>query len=312
MSKKCHKTTIGGQAIIEGVMMRGVENAAMAVRMPDGTIDVEQFAVPSLKQKKWYMKTPVIRGSFHFVESLKLGYQCLMKSAEKSGEGEEYEEPSRFEKWLMDKLGDRLFSVFGTIGIVLGVFLSLFLFMYLPTLITAGIGSFVKIGMFRSTIEAAFKILFIVGYMIAISKIGYVKTLFSYHGAEHKTIACYENGLPLTIENAKEQTRFHPRCGTSFILIVFLVSIFVFLFVPPMQPLVRSFVRIALLPLVVGIAYEIIKLAGRYGNLLTRIVSKPGVWLQKITTNEPDDKQLEVAIAALNAVLTDNKEDDQW
>ena len=322
--KQTKRTTIGGQALIEGIMMRGVSTETMAVRMKDGTIDVEQWG---LKPRKWYEKAPFIRGSVNFVNSLTDGYRCMMKSAEKSGMMEDDEEPTKFEKWLDDKFGDKLTSVImGAamfIGIVLAVGLFLFVPSYLFTLIEKLAGEN-DISMWKSAFEGVMKLALFVAYMAIVSRMKDIRRTYEYHGAEHKTIACYEAGLPLSVENVRPMTRFHPRCGTSFIIITLLVSILFYSLVP-IEPatwfgiennllgvLLRVIIKLAFLPLVVGIAYELIRLAGRYTNPLTKVLSAPGLWMQRLTTCEPDDSQIEVAIAALTPCLPKSGEDDNW
>lgn len=325
-AKKEKKTSIGGQALIEGIMMRGVSTAAMAVRMKDGSIDVETW---ELKEKKWYEKAPFIRGSINFVKSLLDGYKCMMKSAEKSGmmDDDEDEEPSKFEKWLMEKFGDKLTNIIMGIAMFIGVVLAVVLFLFVPsylfTLVEKLAGD-TDISMWKSTFEGVLKLVMFVAYMAVVAQNKDIKRTYEYHGAEHKTIACYEAGKPLTVENIRPMTRFHPRCGTSFIIITFLVSI-LFYSIVPIEPaqwfgiennalgvMARVAIKLLLLPIVVGIAYELIKLAGRYSNPFTKIISAPGLWMQRLTTCEPDDSQIEVAIAALTPCLPKEGEDDNW
>lgn len=312
MSK--HKSKIGGQALIEGVMMRGLDKISMAVRLPDGEIDVEMWDAVSLKDKKWYVKIPFVRGIFNFIESMILGYKCLMKSAKKSGLDalEEDYEPSKFEAFLLKTFGDKLLPVVMTISSIIGVAISIFLFMYLPTLAAISVGKAANIGFLRNIIEGLIKITLFVIYLYFVSKLKDIQRVFQYHGAEHKTIACYESGDELTVENAKKHSRFHPRCGTSFILIVLVLSILIFSVVSWSNPLLRTVLKLLMLPVVVGFAYEIIKISGRYDNFLTRAISYPGLLLQRLTTKEPDDSQIEIAIAALKPVIPDDKTDDQW
>lgn len=346
------KTTVGGQALIEGIMMKGVSKGAMAVRMKDGSIDVDEW---ELKPKKWYNKCPVIRGGINFVQQLGEGYKCLMKSAEKSGmlDDEEEEEQSKFEKWLDDKLGDKLTGAIMAVAMVLGVGIAVFLFLLLPSYLFTWIenliptepmselsgvlpglpeGSYamvksVDISMWRTTFEGVLKIIIFVVYMWVTSLTKDMKRMYRYHGAEHKTIACYEAGKELTVENIRPMCRFHPRCGTSFIIITLLVSILVYSVVPitpelfkewlhlssdSVAILLRTVCKLILLPLVVGLAYELIRIAGRHDNIITRIFSAPGLWMQRITTKEPDDSMIEVAIAAVTPCLPKNGEDDNW
>lgn len=323
--KCCKMTKIGGQALIEGIMMKGVSKAAMAVRMKDGGIDVEEW---ELKPNKWYNKTPIVRGSINFVASMTEGYKYMMKSAEKSGmlddDGEE--EMTKFEQWLDEKLGDKLTGVIMAVAMVIGVAFAVFMFAFLPSLIYDLIEKVVAadISVWQSTFEGVLRMILFVAYMAVVARMKDIRRTYEYHGAEHKTIACYEAGEELTVENVKKHTRFHPRCGTSFIILSLLVSILVYTIIP-IQPaewwgiestllaaLARVAIKLLLLPLVVGIAYELIRIAGRHNNIFTRIISAPGLWMQRLTTNEPDDSQIEIAIAAMKPVLPKEGEDDRW
>lgn len=309
-NKVSHKSKIGGQALIEGIMMRGIDKASMAVRKPDSEIDLEVW---DLKKPAIYNKIPFVRGIFNFIESMTMGYKCLSKSAQKAGiEEDENYEPTKFEKWLDDKLGDKLMGVVTAIGTVLGVVFSLLLFMYLPSLLVKGLDILVPIGGFKALIEGIIKITIFIIYLYLVSRMKDIRRVFEYHGAEHKTIFCYEKELPLTVENVKKQIRFHPRCGTSFIIIVLIISILIFSVVTWSTIWMRTLIKLALLPFVVGISYELLKIAGRYDNIATRIISFPGLKLQRLTTREPDDSQIEVAIAAMEAVIPENREDDEW
>lgn len=308
----CKKSSIGGQALLEGVMMRGPEKEAMAVRLPDGTIDLEVWDLP---KAKWYKKVPFVRGPVNFIGSMLDGYKCLTKSADKAMQGIEEEEPSKFEKWLTEKLGDKLMTIVMVIASVLGVALALMLFMFVPSLVTKGIGLLLPLGDFAKTcIEGLIKIGVFIAYIALTSLMKDIKRTYEYHGAEHKTIACYEAGDELTVENVKKHLRFHPRCGTSFIFIVLFISIIVFsVFRVPWEILwLRVLIKVAVLPVIVAIAYEIIKLAGRHDNIITRIVSAPGLWIQRLTTREPDDGQIECAIAAFKPCVPEDLEKDQW
>ncbi len=334
--KCCKKTKIGGQALIEGIMMKGVSKGAMAVRMKDGSIDVEEW---DLKPAKWYNKAPFIRGSINFVSSLSEGYKCMMKSAEKSGmlEEEEDYEPSKFEKWLDDKLGDKLTGIIMGIAMVIGVALAVLLFAVVPTALydwietlmplipDAVTGELVPmdISMWQSAFEGVMRMILFVGYMAVVANMKDIRRTYEYHGAEHKTIACYEGGEELTVDNVKKYTRFHPRCGTSFIILSLLVSILVYTIVPInpaewwglegiLAVLSRVGIKLLLLPLVVGIAYELIRIAGKHTNIVTKIISAPGLWMQRLTTREPDASQIEIAIAAIKPVLPKEGENDEW
>ncbi len=314
ISETQHKTSIGGQALTEGIMMRGPGLASMACRLPDGTIDIETWEIKTGKNAPWYMKAPFIRGCINFGVSLVDGIKCNMKASEKQITDDDDEEPTAFEKWLTEKLGDKLVPIIMIIATVIGFAIAICLFKFLPMLLSnllegIGVG---RVGISAS--EGVLKILLLVGYMWAISFMPDIATTFRYHGAEHKTIACYEKGLPLTVENIREQTRFHPRCGTSFLLIVVLINIFVNMFLPygKANLLLRFGLQMLLLAPIASVSYEIIRIAGRYDNVFTRFISAPGLWLQRITTKEPNDKQIEVAIAAMEKVIPENREDDRW
>lgn len=315
ISETQHKTSIGGQALTEGIMMRGPGLASMACRLPDGTIDLETWEIKTGKNAPWYMKAPFIRGCINFGVSLADGIKCNMKASEKQmTDDDDDEEPTAFEKWLTEKLGDKLVPIIMTIAMIIGFAIAICLFKFLPMLLSnllegIGVG---RVGISAS--EGVLKILLLVGYMWAISFMPDIATTFRYHGAEHKTIACYEKGLPLTVENIREQTRFHPRCGTSFLLIVVLINILVNMFLPygKGNMLLRFGLQMLLLAPIASISYEIIRIAGRYDNAFTRFISAPGLWLQRITTKEPNDKQIEVAIAAMEKVIPENREDDRW
>jgi len=310
-NEKCFKTSIGGQALIEGVMMRGPQQSAMAVRLPDGVIDVEEWATAS--SKRWHRKTPFIRGVFNMVESLVFGYKCLIKSAEKAGYEEE--EPSRFEIWLSEKLGKNLMTVVSVVALLLGLAIAIGLFAVLPTFLV-GLAERVFAGSFepltKSFFEGVLKIVIFILYLLLISRMKDIRRVFEYHGAEHKTIACYEAGDELTVENVRAKSRFHPRCGTSFLLIVLVISILLFSVLTWETVVLRVLLKLALLPVVISISYEIIKYAGRHVNPLTRAVSAPGIWLQRLTTNEPDDSQIEVAIASMLPAIPQEKGEDEW
>lgn len=312
-SEEKFKSKIGGQALIEGIMMRGIGVAAMACRLPDGTIDVETWEIKNGKKAPWYKKAPFIRGCFNFAETMAEGIRCTMKSAEKQmTEDDEEEEPSKFEKWLMDKFGDKLVNVIMIISIVLAMALCILLFKFLPMLISKLLLSVGVPDWGRTVAEGIIKLVLLIGYFYVISLTESMHTTFMYHGAEHKTIACYEAQKELTVENIRPMCRFHPRCGTSFIMIVILLSIVVGMFLPWKNIGIRLLMQLLLLIPEASIAYELIKLAGRADNPFTRIISAPGLWLQHITTKEPNDKQIEVAIAALTPCLPKEDEEDKW
>ncbi len=311
--KSCKKTSIGGQALIEGVMMRGVGKAAMAVRLPDGTIDVEIQKTKLAKDKSFVFRMPFVRGVFNFIDNMIFGYKYLMKSAEKSGLDLE-ESESKFDKWLEKHFGNKIMTVVSAIAMVFGVVLAIGLFILAPMGVVWLLEKAVPLGGFKTLIEGLIKIAVFVAYLALVSQTKDIRRVFEYHGAEHKSIACYEAGDELTVENVKKYKRFHPRCGTSFLLIVLIVSILVYSLIQFSwgNLLLRAALKILLLPIIVGISYEIIKLAGRYDNVFTRILSAPGLWIQRFTTREPDDSQIEVAIASLKPVLPEENENDNW
>lgn len=309
MANEKKKTSIGGQALIEGIMMRGPFLTSMATRLPDGSIDVETWNTHKGSKTPWTRKTPFIRGIFNMVDSMVVGYSCLMKSAEKAGVEEE---PTKFDRWLEEKLGDNMMKVLGGFAVVLGVALAAVLFIFIPTGLSSLLKPLIGAGIGLSLIEGLIKVIILVGYMWLCSRMKEIHRVFEYHGAEHKSIACYEAGLPLTVENVRPQRRFHPRCGTSFLFLVVFISIIVGSFISWDNPAIRMLLKLALIPVVVGISYELIKLAGRSDGILTRIISAPGMWLQHITTCEPDDGQIECAIAALEAVIPEDENADRW
>ena len=309
MANSKKKTSIGGQALIEGIMMRGPFLTSMATRMPDGSIEVETWDTHKSGKTPWTRRAPFIRGIFNMVDSMVVGYSCLMKSAEKAGVEEE---PTKFDKWLEEKLGDNLMKVLGGVAVVLGVALAAVLFIFIPTGLSSLLKPLLGAGIGLSLIEGLIKVIILVGYMWLCSRMKEIHRVFEYHGAEHKSIACYEAGLPLTVENIRPQRRFHPRCGTSFLFLVVFISIIVGSFISWDNPAIRMLLKLALIPVVVGISYELIKLAGRSDGILTRIISAPGMWLQRITTCEPDDSQIECAIAALEVVIPEDENADRW
>ena len=319
---------IGGQALIEGIMMRGPKQDAVVVRGKDGlSIEVSDRKI----HKPGSVATwPLIRGAVNFFDAQVVGVKALMRSADLAPE--EYtaeEQPSKFDLWLEKKLGNETFQkVIVGIAVALGMVMSIGLFFLLPMIIGSFFDKFVHNMVAIHLIEGLVRIVIFVAYMLLVSRMSEMKRVFAYHGAEHKTIRCYEAGLPLTVENVRCQTRLHPRCGTSFLLIVMIISILVFsvaasalLSVCPALAAMRgSFLyklimicfKLLLLPLIVGITYEINRWAGRHDNGFTRILTAPGMWFQNFTTNEPDDSMIEVAITAVNAVLPEEEGTDRW
>lgn len=286
-------SSIGGQALMEGVMMRGPSSMAMSVRDDNGFIQTES---ERLKPRKWYNKVPIIRGVAAFISSLYTGVSTLTRSAKVLG-GED------------EQLSDGAM----TFAVILGLVLAVALFIVVPEVLARLFNNFVYDNVLvKSLIAGVLRIVIFILYLLIVSKMKDIKRTFMYHGAEHKTIFCYEHGLPLTVENVRKQRRFHPRCGTSFLILMLIIGFLIGIFIPFNNAIIRTLLRIALLPLTVGIGYELIKFAGRHDNLLTKIISAPGVWLQHITTKEPDDGMIECAIAAMNEVIPEDKEKDNW
>ena len=311
-SREKFKTMIGGQALIEGILMQGPEKRAIVVRSPEGLVE----KVEPLKKKSGWMTWPLIRGVVNFGSSMYGGVKALMYSADFFPE-EENAEPSRFEKWFEGKFGsEKLEKAVVTLSMVLGVGFSVVLFFLLPTLIGGFFDRWIGNAVVRSLIEGVVRVIIFLGYMIGVSQMKDMKRVFSYHGAEHKTIRCYEAKLPLTVENARQMTRLHPRCGTSFLFVVVILSILISAIFSAIWPVDNMLGRLGLtllrLPLIVAIAYEFNRLVGRHDNKLTRVLSKPGMWLQLFTTQEPDDSMLEVGIRALELVLPEHEGEDQW
>ena len=324
--KEKFKTTIGGQALIEGIMMRGPEKDAVVVRTSKGLqTEIHPRRVrPAGSVKSW----PFIRGIFNFFDSQLVGIKALMRSADLAPE-EMQEEPSKLDQWLEKALGSETFQkVIVGIAMVLGVGLSVLLFFLLPMVISGFLDGIIQSNLGLNLVEGIIRMVIFLAYMILMSRMGEMKRVFAYHGAEHKTIRCYEAGLPLTVENVRSQTRLHPRCGTSFLLVVMVISILVFsiassallALVPSLAAMRGSALyrvimiafKLLLLPVVVGITYEINRWAGRHDNWFTRIITAPGMWMQYFTTNEPDDSMIEVGITAVTAVLPEKEGSDLW
>ena len=320
------KTMIGGQALIEGIMMRGPEKDAIVIRGAEGlTLEVsDRKLAPKNSWKNW----PFFRGMFGFFDSQVTGVKALMRSADLAPE-EMQEEPSKLDLWLEKKLGNEKFqqALIG-IAVAMGLGLSIVLFFLLPMIVSSFFDKWIPNTLVLNLVEGMVRMCIFMGYMLLVSRMGEMKRVFAYHGAEHKTIRCYEAGLPLTVENVRVQTRLHPRCGTSFLLVVMVISILVFsmastalLAVFPWLEAIRgSFgyrllmitFKLLLLPVVVGITYEINRWVGRHDNALSRILSAPGLWMQNFTTNEPDDSMIVVGIAAVQAVLPEKEGADRW
>ena len=306
-NSKTIKTSIGGQAVIEGVMMRGPKLTALSVRMPDQSISTETWDTPN--SNKWYKKTPFIRGVFNFVESLTDGYKSLMKAAEKAGLDDEEEEPSKFEQKLRQLLGDKFMPFLQGCILLFSLAMALFFFAFLPTTLVGFFKDYINHPLALSALEGLTKIAILILYLALISNMSDIKRVFMYHGAEHKTIFCYEHGEELTVENVRKYTRFHPRCGTSFLVIVLLLSILVSAMVSWDNLWMRVGLKVLCLPIIMSLSYECIKFAGRHDNLFTRILSAPGLWTQRLTTREPDDSMIEVAIASMKKVIPENPDE---
>lgn len=297
-------TSIGGQAIMEGIMMRGPKRTAIAIRLPNGKIHLKTQPTP--QGNKWG-KIPFVRGVINFVASLVYGTKVLMYSADvlEANYPEEYQK-DKFDLWIENKVGkDRAWNILMVLSVVLALVMSIGIFMLLPTAIVGWCAKLTENIILLNLIEGVVRILIFVVYIALISKMPDIKTVFQYHGAEHKTIHCFENGLELTPENAQTFYTLHPRCGTSFLMFVMVVAIIVHAFMGWPNVWLRMATRLLVLPVIAGISYELLKWAGRSNNIIVEILSLPGLYLQKLTTKEPTLKQLEVAIASVKAVLND-------
>jgi len=324
MSKKDtqKKISIGGQALIEGIMMQGPKGAAMSVRLPDGEIETEMLEMKKLKDKFKPAGWPLIRGIVNLVESLLFGFKCIEKSAEKAGLDDENipeEEMSKLDKWLTSHFGPKMIAVISGIAMVLGLGLSFLLFVYLPTFLVDIVDKYIfkdALANLHPLFEGIMRMIIFVAYFYLVSLTPDIKRVFMYHGAEHKSIFCFENGLELTVENVKKQSRFHPRCGTSFIFVILIISILissVLVVVFPGIDDVRAVwiaIKLLIVPVTVSLSYEFIKYAGNHDNIFVKILSFPGLMMQRISTKEPTDDIIEVGIASIKAVLPDDAEDN--
>lgn len=313
-NKTPHKTSIGGQAVLEGVMMKGPDKIAVCVRKSTGEIESD---IEEIKNKKSvFSKIPIIRGCVAFFGSLVLGVRTLMKSADMYDLEEPDYQPSKADEFVEKLFKNKDAVIY--FSVIISLIFSIGLFFILPGIIYNLLAGIIKNTVILNLIEGLVRILIFTCYLVLVSLNRDIQRVFMYHGAEHKTIFAYECGEELTVENVKKYKRFHPRCGTSFLVFVMLISILVFSVIPKnlgafeMSGIVRILIKLLLLPVVSGISYEIIKWAGRSDNAVVTLLSKPGMWLQKLTTREPDDEQIEVAIAALSAVIPENREDDKW
>ncbi len=317
--KCCPKISVGGQALIEGIMMQGPKGAAMSVRLPDGSIDTEKLEVKHIKDKFKPAGWPLIRGIVNMVESLLFGFKCMEKSAEKAGldDDTDPENMSKFDKWISDHFGPKMMAVVTGISMVLGCGLAFVLFFYLPTFLVDTVDKYLfkdALANLHPLFEGIMRMLIFVAYIWIVSKIPDIKRVFMYHGAEHKSIFCYEQGLELTVENVRKQKRFHPRCGTSFIFVILIISILISSILVVAFPgidkvrAVWMAIKLLIVPLTVGIGYEFIRYAGKHDNALVKILSAPGLWMQRLTTQEPTDDIIEVGIESIKAVLFDTEE----
>ena len=315
--KSCaFRTSIGGQALIEGILMRGPQKQAIVVRSPEGLV-IKEEELKLVKDKYPILGLPLIRGSVTFIDSMVKGVKALMFSADYFPEEDYVEEPSKFEKWLDEKLGnEKMEKLVIAMAVVFAVFMSIGLFMLLPMFLASFVELFTDSVLIRNLADAVLRISIFMTYMILVSRMKDIKRVFSYHGAEHKTIFCYEKGLELTVENVRNQPKHHPRCGTSFMLVVIITAILintaVFAIFPVDNVFLRMLIQLALLPLVVGITYEFNRYVGRHDNPVTNFLAKPGLWMQNFTTYEPDDSMIEVAIEAMKRVIPEEKGKDEW
>lgn len=306
----CRLGKVGGQAVLEGVMMKAGDRTVTSCRKADGTIYVHDDTFTSIRTKNKFLNLPIIRGLVNFIEMMKLSVGTMTAAAEALGLEEE--EETKFEKWLKKHFGARLVDFIMLIGMVLGLGLSLFLFLFLPNFLASILDTYAfggALGVWTAVVEGVLKVAIFLAYLWAVSLMPDIKRTFMYHGAEHKSIACFEAGGELTPERAKEFTRFHPRCGTSFMFLTILIGIFAGFFIKtaiPGLPLwAYTIIRLGILPILMGLGYEVIRLAGKHDNLLTRIMSAPGLWAQRLTTKEPTEDMLEIAITSLKCALRD-------
>ena len=310
-NSSCFRTSIGGQALIEGILMRGPKQQAIVCRTKDGLVEKVE-PVSLIRDKYPILRLPLLRGCVTFIESMVKGMQALTYSANLIPI-EEQGEPDKFDKWIEEHFTfEKAQKIIIGVAVVLGIALSVFLFIFLPALIVGFIKPLTQSYLVRNLAEGLTKVVILLLYMALVARTPDIKRLFSYHGAEHKTIFCYEHGKPLTVENVRPESRFHPRCGTSFLLVVVLVSILVNSVVRVSNTFARVGCHLLLLPIVVGISYEINRWCGAHDNWLSAILSAPGKWLQRLTTNEPDDSMIECAIRAMELVIPEEKGSDLW
>lgn len=314
MSKKtCNYVAVGGQALMEGIMMKGPKGTAMSLRLPDGTIETEMKDFVSVRKKCKLFNIPVIRGIVSFVESMIFGYKLLMESAEKTTVDMEEESESKLDKWISDHFGPKMMAVIGAISAVLGIGLAFLLFMWMPSFLFDLVNDRLAAGSLdalRAVFEGFIRVVIFVIYMALVARMKEIHRVYMYHGAEHKTIFAFEHGKELTVENIRAEKRCHPRCGTSFIFVSILLSILVSSVVSVVFPelteirAVWMIVKLLMMPVIMGVGFEFIQLAGKYPNKFTEFLSMPGLLMQRITTAEPDDAIIEVAIEAMKAALS--------
>lgn len=311
--KKCNYVAVGGQALMEGIMMRGPKGTAMSLRLPDGTIETQMKGFTSIRKKYKFFNIPILRGVVSFVESMIQGYKLLMESAEKTSFDMDDEPESKLDKWITDHFGPKMMAVIGGISAVLGVGLAFLLFMWMPSFVFDLVNDKLANGAisdFRAIFEGLIRVVIFVVYMALVARMKEIHRVYMYHGAEHKTIFCFEHGKELTVENIREEKRCHPRCGTSFIFVTILLSILISSIVAVAFPALTEIralwiaVKLLMMPVIMGIGFEFIQLAGKYPNKLTKLLSAPGLLMQRITTAEPDDAIIEVAIEAMKAALS--------
>lgn len=320
-SKLSQKISVGGSALIEGIMMQGPKGAAMSVRLSDGAIDTEMLEVKHLKDKFKPAGWPIIRGIVNMVESMIFSFKCMEKSAEKAGidDDTDPENMSKLDKWLSDHFGPKMMAVITGISLVLGLGLAMLLFFYLPSFLVDMADKYIfndALANVHPLFEGIMRMAIFILYIWLVGKMPDIKRVFMYHGAEHKSIFCYEAGLPLTVENVRKQKRFHPRCGTNFIFLILVISILISSLVVVLFPTIDDnrtiwmVIKLLIVPVTVGFGYEFIRYAGKNDNAITRFFSAPGLWMQRLTTKEPTDDIIEVGIEAISAVLNDSSEGD--
>lgn len=310
--EEVRRTSIGGQALIEGVMMRGPKEVAIVVRRPDQQLTVKKEKVEGIVSKYKLDKIPLLRGAIALIDSMVLGIRSLTYSAEMAEEELEEEEPDKLGRFMEKIFKDKANDVFLYFSVAVALMVSILVFFIVPTFVTSILRRYTERNIILNLSEGLLRMAMFLIYIVIISRMQDIQRVFQYHGAEHKSIYCYEHGEELTVENARKYTTLHPRCGTSFLFIVMFVSIIMFSMIGWPNPWVRVVTRLALLPVVAGISYEIIKIAGRSNSPIIKMINYPGLMLQKLTTLEPDDSQLEVALEALKNVLVENEEDSRW